>query len=66
MWCFIQDLSLTLHSFFFTGVAYQLAIGDMSSVTTSYWVKDLPLSFGLSTKSATEFECYKVTCRNGL
>ena len=45
------------------GVAYHLVtIGAIITVATSYWVKNLHLSFVLSIKSTHEFEWHKVTC----
>ena len=44
------------------GVAHHLkTIGVISSVTTSYWVKHLHLSFGVSIKNMHESEWYRVT-----
>ena len=40
-------------------VAHQLTtIGGISSITTSYWVENLRLSFSLSIKNMHEFEYF--------
>ena len=49
------------------GVAHDLTtIGGISSVTMSYWVENLYLSFAVSIKSTYEYEWCRVTCWNGL
>ena len=49
------------------GVAHHLkTIGVISSVTTSYQVKNLHLSFGVSIRNKREFECCRVICWKGL
>ena len=45
------------------GVAHDLTtIGGISSVTMSYWVENLYLSFAVSIKSTYEYEWCRVTC----
>ena len=43
------------------GVAHQLkTIGGISSITTSYWIENLHLSFSLSIKNMHELEYFSM------
>ena len=60
---FIRDLNFNVHSF---NANHLTTIGDTSNVTTSYWVENLYLPFGVSIKNTHEFKWYRVTCWNGM
>ena len=62
MRCFVQDLSLNVHSYLNLFLNGSISSLDNGSVTTSYWVKNMHLSLVAYVKITHECEWYRMTC----